>query len=51
MFGYEKYEALVGRAVDQDGYELDILLKSRKNKEAAKLFFRKLLKDCCTSHR
>jgi putative transposase len=32
------------RAVDQDGYELDILLQSRKNKEAAKRFFRKLLK-------
>ncbi len=32
------------RAVDQDGYELDILLQSRKNKKAAKLFFRKLLK-------
>ena len=32
------------RAVDQEGYELDILLQSRKNKEAAKRFFRKLLK-------
>ncbi len=32
------------RAVDQDGYELDILLQSRKNKEAAKRFFKKLLK-------
>ena len=32
------------RAVDQEGYELDILLQSRKNKEAAKLFFKKLLK-------
>lgn len=32
------------RAVDQDGFELDILLQSRKNKEAAKRFFRKLLK-------
>ena len=32
------------RAVDQDGYELDVLLQSRKNKEAAKRFFRKLLK-------
>jgi len=32
------------RAVDQDGYELDILLQSRKNKEAAKRFFSKLLK-------
>ncbi len=32
------------RAVDQDGYELDILLQSRRNKKAAKRFFRKLLK-------
>jgi putative transposase len=32
------------RAVDQDGYELDILLQSRRNKQAAKGFFRKLLK-------
>jgi len=32
------------RAVDQEGYELDIMLQSRKNKEAAKRFFRKLLK-------
>jgi putative transposase len=32
------------RAVDQEGYELDILLQSRKNKEAAKRFFNKLLK-------
>jgi putative transposase len=32
------------RAVDQDGLELDILLQSRKNKEAAKRFFKKLLK-------
>ena len=32
------------RAADQEGYELDILLQSRKNKEAALRFFRKLLK-------
>ena len=32
------------RAVDQEGYELDILLQSRRNKKAAKRFFRKLLK-------
>ena len=31
-------------AVDQDGYELNTLLESRKNKETAKRFFRKLLK-------
>ena len=32
------------RAVDQDGYELDILLQSRRNTKAAKRFFKKLLK-------
>jgi len=32
------------RAVDQDGDVLDILLQSRKDKRAAKRFFRKLLK-------
>ena len=32
------------RAVDQEGYELDILVQSRRNKKAAKRFFRKLLK-------
>jgi transposase-like protein len=32
------------RAVDQDGNVLDILLQSRRNKKAAKRFFRKLLK-------
>ena len=32
------------RAVDQDGYELDILIQSRRNKKAAKRFFKKLLK-------
>jgi putative transposase len=32
------------RAVDQDGDELDILVKKRKDKKAAKRFFRKLLK-------
>jgi putative transposase len=35
------------RAVDQDGFELDILLQSRKNKQAAKRFFKKLLKGLC----
>jgi putative transposase len=34
------------RAVDQDGNVLDILVQSRRNKQAAKKFFRKLLKDC-----
>ena len=32
------------RAVDQDGDVLDILVQKRKNKQAAKRFFRKLLK-------
>ena len=32
------------RAVDQDGYVLDILVQSRRNKRAAKRFFCKLLK-------
>ncbi|MDP9379150.1 MAG: IS6 family transposase, partial [Chloroflexota bacterium] len=34
------------RAVDQEGNVLDILVQSRRNKGAAKKFFRKLLKDC-----
>ncbi len=32
------------RAVDQEGYELDILIQSRRNKKAAKRFFKQLLK-------
>ena len=32
------------RAVDEDGDVLDILVQSRRNKQAAKRFFRKLLK-------
>ncbi len=34
------------RAVDQHGNVLDILMQSRRNKTAAKKFFRKLLKGC-----
>ncbi len=34
------------RAVDQHGTVLDILVQSRRNKQAAKKFFRKLLKGC-----
>ncbi|MDP9379909.1 MAG: IS6 family transposase [Chloroflexota bacterium] len=34
------------RAVDQEGNVLDILVQSRRNKTAAKKFFRKLLKGC-----
>jgi putative transposase len=32
------------RAVDQDGNVLDILVQQRRDKQAAKKFFRKLLK-------
>jgi putative transposase len=32
------------RAVDPDGHVLDILVQRRRNKKAAKQFFRKLLK-------
>jgi hypothetical protein len=34
------------RAVDQAGHVLDILVQSRRNRQAAKKFFRKLLKGC-----
>ena len=34
------------RAVDQDGIVLDILVQSRRNKAAAKKFFRKVVKGC-----
>ena len=34
------------RAVDQHGNILDILVQSRRNKAAAKKFFRKILKGC-----
>src|SRR5947209_3302751 len=34
------------RAVDQDGHMLDILVQRRRNKQAAKKFFRTLLKGC-----
>jgi putative transposase len=34
------------RAVDQDGHVLDILVQRRRNKVAAKKFFRTLLKGC-----
>jgi len=35
------------RAVDQHGNVLDVLVQSRRNKTAAKRFFRKLLKGLC----
>lgn len=34
------------RAVDQDGNVLDILVQSRRKKQAAKKFFQKLFKGC-----
>ena len=33
------------RAVDHEGYELNILVQECRNKRAAKRFFKKLLKD------
>ena len=39
------------RAVDQDGDTIDILIQKRRNKRAALLFFRKLLKGQCISPR
>ncbi len=42
-FGKQHY---LWRAVDQHGNVLDILVQSRRNKTAAKQFFRKLLKGC-----
>src|SRR5918998_2774607 len=38
--------AYLWRAVDQHGNVLDILVQSRRKKQAAKKFFRKLLKSC-----
>jgi putative transposase len=35
------------QAVDQEGYTLDILVQSRRDRKAAKRFFRKLLKELC----
>src|SRR6266478_5379934 len=37
------------RAVDQDGDVLDVLVQSRRDKKAAKKFFRRLLKGIITS--
>ena len=36
------------RAIDQHGNVLDVLVQSRRNKKAAKRFFRKLLKGLCS---
>lgn len=38
--------AYLWHTVDQHGVVLDILVQSRRNKHAAKKFFRKLLKRC-----
>ena len=38
------------RAVDQDGDTIDILVQKRRNKAAAKRFFRKLLKEIGRAH-
>ena len=38
---------ILWRAVDQDSQVLDILVQSRRNKKAAKRFFKKLLKGQC----
>ena len=35
------------RAVDQEGYTLDILMQSRRDRKASKRFFCKLLKGLC----
>ncbi len=39
------------RAVDQDGDTIDLLVQKRRNKQAAKRFFHKLLKGQCASPR
>jgi putative transposase len=39
-----RHKDYLWRAVDQNGNVLDILVQSRRNKKAAKRFFRKLLK-------
>src|SRR5260221_1366892 len=44
MLSIRGQKHLLWRAVDQDGDVLDILVQSRRNKKAAKRFFRKLLK-------
>ncbi|MGF6301470.1 transposase-like protein [Paraburkholderia sp. WC7.3d] len=37
---------LLWRAVDQHGIELDILLQKRRDKSAAKRFFKRVLTSC-----
>jgi putative transposase len=39
------------RAIDQDGYELEVLLQPRRNAKAALRFFKKLLKGLCSAPR
>src|ERR671910_2165027 len=45
FIGINGVQHYLWRAVDQDGNVLDILVQSRRNKAAAKKFFRRLLKD------
>jgi putative transposase len=42
---------LLGRAVDQHGAELDILLQKRRDKAAAKRFFKRVLASCAEAPR
>jgi putative transposase len=42
---------LLWRAVDQHGAELDILLQKRRDKAAAKRFFRRVLASCSEARR
>jgi putative transposase len=44
MLSIRGQKHILWRVVDQDGNVLDILVQSRRNKQAAKRFFRKLLK-------
>ncbi|WP_457456074.1 IS6 family transposase [Streptomyces sp. TE5632] len=41
-------QTYLGRAVDQDGNVLDILVQSRRDTAAARRFFRRLLKKTCS---
>jgi putative transposase len=47
VLGHRGKKHWLWQAVNQEGFELDKLLHSRKNKQAAKRFFKKLLKGLC----
>src|SRR4051812_24615259 len=49
MIGGQKH--WLWRAVDQDGFVLDVLVQSRRDKKAAKRLLRKLLKKQCRAPR